>query len=96
VNGLVVSPDSRVLYSASADATVRQWSLDTGEVRRVAHVAGPRASAEGFMRFTQPLRTMAGHKGSVNGVAVAPNGRFVFSGGADRSLRQWDASTGEA
>jgi len=38
----------------------------------------------------QAERVLAGHVGEVLGVALAPNGRFVMSGGIDGTLRRWD------
>jgi hypothetical protein len=39
-------------------------------------------------------RTMEGHAGKVFAVAVSPDGRFVYSGSSDTSLKQWDALSG--
>ncbi len=39
---------------------------------------------------------LRGHKGSVNGVAWSTDGRWLFSAGADNTLRQWDNTTGKA
>ena len=40
------------------------------------------------------LRTLAGHSGSVNGVAVTPDGRRAVSASADKTLKVWDLETG--
>jgi len=37
---------------------------------------------------------LRGHNGPVNAVAWSPEGTWIASGGADHSLRIWDASTG--
>jgi WD40 repeat protein len=47
---------------------------------------------------TAPLRlllTLAGHQNTVNAIAFAPDGRTLASGGADRTIRIWDAATGQ-
>jgi hypothetical protein len=38
--------------------------------------------------------TLVGHKGSVNSVAIMPNGSCILSGGTDGTLRVWSADTG--
>ena len=39
--------------------------------------------------------TLAGHTGGVAAVAVAPDGSWLASGGADGTVRIWDAATGQ-
>jgi hypothetical protein len=43
----------------------------------------------------QLVRTLEGHTGEVNALAVLPNGQFVFSGSDDATIRQWSADNGE-
>ncbi|PCH44568.1 WD40 repeat-like protein [Wolfiporia cocos MD-104 SS10] len=40
------------------------------------------------------LRTLKGHKGRVNSVAVHPSGKVALSVGKDRTLRMWDLMRG--
>jgi protein MAK11 len=42
------------------------------------------------------LRTLAGHKGRVNALAVHPSGKLALSVGRDRTLRMWDLLRGRA
>ncbi|KAG8739793.1 hypothetical protein FRC10_005176 [Ceratobasidium sp. 414] len=41
------------------------------------------------------LRTLKGHKGKVNDVAVHPSGKLALSVGKDRTLRMWDMMRGK-
>lgn len=41
------------------------------------------------------LRTLKGHKGRVNSVAIHPSGKVGLSVGKDRTLRMWDLMRGK-
>ena len=43
----------------------------------------------------KPRAALTGHEGGVRSVAVKDGGRWVLTGGADRTLRLWDASAEE-
>ncbi|MFC1717359.1 NB-ARC domain-containing protein, partial [Candidatus Poribacteria bacterium] len=40
------------------------------------------------------LRTLSGHEGGINSVAVTPDGKFAISGSSDNTLKVWDLDTG--
>ncbi len=44
---------------------------------------------------SQPARSFVGHKKPVLSAALSPNGKYLASGGEDRSIHIWRVSTGE-
>jgi len=40
------------------------------------------------------LKTLKGHKGSVNSVAISSDSRYIVSGGVDKTVRIWDTNNG--
>ncbi len=53
----------------------------------------------GVVLWTLPdgpqMRRLHGHTAAVRCVAFTPDGRFLFSGSADATIRQWDLDTGQ-
>jgi WD40 repeat protein/tRNA A-37 threonylcarbamoyl transferase component Bud32 len=47
-----------------------------------------------FDRDAVPVRTLVGHRATVNRVAWSPDGRLVLTAGDDRGARIWDGDTG--
>lgn len=153
VNGVAFTPDGHTLVSAGYDATLRIWRLDTGGVvvrnlptplnsvaiapdgeivaagadgkvyffsphgkmlgdvvasstsviavalspdgRRVA-AAGVRGSVAVIDRKSRKLeRTLVGPGLPVWSVAFFADGRTLLTGGTDRTIRRWNAVTGE-
>ncbi|MHB9857898.1 nSTAND1 domain-containing NTPase [Streptomyces sp. YIM S03343] len=78
VDALAYAPDGRTLASGGADRTVRLW--DTGATE----------GTDGGTDRARPLAVLRGHTDEVLGVAFAPDGRRLASGGVDRTVRLWD------
>ena len=45
--------------------------------------------AEGIRPLPDPVATLTGHTGKILALAFAPGGKKLYSGSADRTLRQW-------
>ncbi|KAF8547697.1 hypothetical protein OG21DRAFT_1382116, partial [Imleria badia] len=41
------------------------------------------------------IHTLQGHTNSVNSAAYSPNGRHIVSGSSDKTIRVWNATTGQ-
>jgi WD40 repeat protein len=82
VNAVAIAPDGSWLATGSNDETVRIWDAVTGQAR--ALLTGHKG-----------LAPLPGHNGAVNAVAIAPDGSWLATGGGDRTVRIWDAVTGQ-
>ncbi|GAA2101361.1 hypothetical protein GCM10009759_34990 [Kitasatospora saccharophila] len=79
------------LRLAGAGAAVIEFSPDggllaVGDLQGGIHLGGPGAG--------EP-RTLPGHRRQVESLAWSADGGLLFSGGGDRTVRVWDARTGQ-
>jgi uncharacterized protein YjbI with pentapeptide repeats len=94
VSAVAVSPDGRFVYSGSSDKTVKQWETSSGAVRAVAWRCCCAVCDVAGAQLVRTILLMEGHSDLVWAVAVSPDGRFVYSGSYDKTVKQWEASDG--
>jgi WD40 repeat protein/serine/threonine protein kinase len=83
VSAVAVSPDGRLLATASADGTAQIWNLATG------------APASAPLRHVPPSPTDSLDKSeAIYSVSFSPDGHRVVTGGEDQTARIWDVHTG--
>jgi WD40 repeat protein len=85
VNAVAFSPDGRRIVSGSDDATLRIWDVATGKL-----VLPPIENRYPYRQDAE--RTVLS---GLLSVAFSPDGRRIASGSQDRTIRIWDAVTGD-
>ncbi len=96
----------RTLYAAQINLAQHAW--DKGGVRRVRELLEQHRPKEGEsdlrgfewyylyrLSHTQPVALIEGHTDAVQGVAYSPDGKRLASASADRTVKVWDAQTGQ-
>ena len=82
VTSVAFAPDGNTLTSGSDDKTIKTWDAHSGELQLSIDARGP-----GHKR--------KGHTDTVLSVAFAPDGSTLASGSYDKTIKTWDARSGE-
>ncbi|AEW93697.1 MULTISPECIES: caspase, EACC1-associated type [Streptomycetaceae] len=78
------APDGRIIATGTAETnTIQLWS--------VAALASASSDSESSAR---PVRILTGHQQAVTSVAFSPDSKRLTSGSKDKTVRVWDAATG--
>jgi WD40 repeat protein len=89
VKGVDISPDGRLLASASVDGRVKIWRMDGTLERELSdsqtvNPSDPECQPAGSDRCWPPA-----HRTTVNAVSFSPDGQRLVSASADRTIKLW-------
>ncbi len=73
----------------------------TPDANQIITCGGESAFADSTIKFTdisskKVIRTLTGHTNSPTSLALTTDGKFLFSGSYDRTVKLWDVASGEA
>ncbi len=93
VTALITLADGDTIYSGDADGTILCWNRRTPPVRRtwIPHIT--HTSAHPSVGAQSP-RTFERHMGSVDALALSPDGKTLFSGSDYGSIHAWSPESG--
>lgn len=101
VADIAPSPDGRLLLVANNDPANRNyslhvWNMQTGNevIGQMQVEAGKNAAGNANANVPSPL-VMRGHTDNITCMAWAADGLSIVSGSEDKTVRAWDAQTGQ-
>ncbi|XP_072026456.1 U3 small nucleolar RNA-interacting protein 2-like isoform X2 [Amphiura filiformis] len=78
---LVISPDSKHVYTGSKDCSIIKWSTETG--KKVHVISGGRKGTE---------EKHVGHTGHVMAISISSDNKFLATGCRNKLIHIWDPS----
>ena len=82
VMGVAFTADGAAVFSCGPDGKVRL-------------TAGPTADGANAPNTATKLREFTGHSGAVYALAVTADGKFLITGGNDKTVRVWEVASGK-
>lgn len=97
VTGLVLLPTQNLLWSCGMDSCIRIWNTTTGDCQYCIPPAPP-ALDNPQQQQIQPQASMMGHSHVITQLLSfesSPGNLFILSSSLDRTVKAWNATTGE-
>jgi serine/threonine protein kinase len=100
---VVGGPTGEIFLGNWGTVKWRKWQIDKQEPvtvtisadgNRIVSVTDALGLCVWDANTGKPLRRLGGPKGSLRGVAISKDGRYVLAGGNDGLVRSWDAESG--
>jgi WD40 repeat protein len=85
-------PDGKLVASAGLDGAVRVWEVESC-VKYLKQMQAQ--NGRGKAPYPVPKMTIQAHASGVTAMVVRPDGNQFLTGGADGSVKAWDAKTGK-
>lgn len=100
VNVVVLTPDGKTLISAggaaqtNTDKGINVW--DIGNIDKSVRIEKRKKNQRVRpIQRVKKIRTLAGHSQGITALALSPDGKTLFSASYDKTIKQWDLTTGQ-
>jgi WD40 repeat protein len=91
-SSVAFSPDGKSLAAAALEGTVRVWNTRTG---KQLFTLPTRADGQRGMPVNLRTADTVAHAGGTYAVEFSPDGTLLVTAGADRTVKLWNARTGD-